>query len=51
MYVKDADGKRQPVPKHLLVVTQQEGAFHEKHPEIKIGQRKFDYLGLINVSA
>ncbi len=46
MYVKDADGKRQPVPKHLLVVTQQEGlkAFHEKHPEIKIGQRKFDYL-------
>ncbi len=39
MYVKDADGKHQPVPKHLLLVTQQEGlkAFHEKHPKVKIG--------------
>ncbi len=46
IYVKYSDGQRQPVPKHVLMVIQQEGlrAFKEKHPQVKIAQRKFDSL-------
>ena len=53
MYVKDVDGKRQPVPKHLLVVTQQGDLklFIRSTLKSKLARESSILLGLINVSA